>query len=190
MVKKIIADLLEETQKEKQESKEKRKARNKELVKKKLRKRKCKWCREWFIPKRIGQIYCSDTCADNKHNDDLKKDYHEKKETPTPCSHCNKKVPLFTLSKNNLCETCESKKKVCPYCKNTFIHKNDKRVFCSLRCSALNNQKKMTEARKGISYDLQEILDDLIPYLKYDCTLPEACAQTGRSYSTVKHYLY
>lgn len=193
IIKKVLEEKKQSIKEEKKELKETNKKKVKE-PKKKHRKRRCLNCREWFYPSRLGQVYCSDKCSSNKRNEKALKKYHEEKDEEnnklTPCNTCKRIFPKWSLNKNGNCAKCESRKKVCKFCGEEYNAKRDEQEFCGLRCAALHNQKKGLESRTWPQFDLQEILSDLIPLLQYDCTLEEACNQTGWSFWTIKNYLY
>ncbi len=194
ILKKVLEEKKESIKQEKKESKETNKKKVEEAKKKNHKKRKCLNCREWFFPSKQGQVYCSDKCSSTKRNEKALKKYHKEKDEEnnklTPCNTCKRIFPKSSLNKNGNCVKCEARKKVCKFCGEEFNAKRDEQEFCGLRCTALNNIKKANESQKWPKYDLQEILNDLIPLLQYDCTLEEACNQTGWSFWTIKNYLY
>lgn len=183
ILRKALEQKKESIKRDKKELKEKNKKKVNEVKKKKVNEKKCKTCLTPFIPLRKTQIYCSDKCAEKANNLRIKNKL-------TSCNNCQKLFPRTAINKNGLCIKCESIKKVCKYCWEEFFAEKKDRVYCCLRCNALDNQKKASRSKSWPKHNLQDMIDELVPLLQYDCTLEEACNQTGWSYWTIKDYLY
>lgn len=161
--------------------------KRKEPVEKKRLRGRCPICAKMYDKKVHNQKLCGDP--------ECKKKYKAKVQTKewqgeAKCTCCHRFSPKSELNSKQVCKSCvENHQKKCPFCSTLFYTKKDKRIFCSLRCTALNNQKKATEANEGPKHDLQEILEDLLPLIQIDTPVSEACEYTGWSMSTVQNYL-
>ena len=157
-----------------------------------LKPRPCRVCGTIFEPKRHNSWNCSEKC---------RKKIIRQRNTKTfengfkKCTCCLKNIPLSlfwkTQDTKEVCQMCiEAHKKKCPFCSKTFYHRKKERIYCSIRCAALTNQKIASQSNVWQKADLYDILEDLVPLIQRDTPISEACEVSGWSKHIVDDYLY